>query len=581
MDLKCTRYVFSYISAPEIVRDFIGRSANLAELTYGRDIYFARLNHILDQARFLGWGLPRFGTDLPEEFTEIPPAGINHIFENQAKLLVDVAPTTKVMLENGKSCLVKLLCATTAAGDLVWKLHLLVDSEGRPYTYHRGAKQLVKTKGTRIVCEAETLPYDEQHIYDCFGGEKEGVWPMPFLPEFFIDRPIANVFGPEPGVVESVRIQEKAPVVVLATEMVPWYRLLQIDATRALPIYEESENKPRENPVRKVDKLVSGWEDLADEEGDDDYEHQDDETVEVEDSLVEDDEGEDDSATYINIEVTLSDEEVKRLDIYNKKLDSSDIRSKEEAEKLRSDPVTATKAEEWLKTAIGRARLIANCSGKIGAIMSLAQRHQGQQLLIIQPREKWAEKLVEVLSKKDYTVELFKGDKRQLKRYYEGEIEILVTPQIKEDLFIDDIVIITCTSFNSLRWVDQVTTGTIIYGLCIKQLGHEDNNLVVDHPLLTVTSEAYTGPGVDILKLGEEELPIVTPAENDKETIEKPKVQKFKVKTDKDKGRPKLVASYEKALEIAQKYEKDGRKCEIYPPEGSEAVYITGLGEIK
>jgi hypothetical protein len=278
MQLNSTRYIFTYITPPDEVEDFIRRSDDLAAQTYGRDKFFSRLNQVLEQARFLGWPLPRFGPNLPEELTEIPHSGVDHIFENQAKLLVDVAPVTRVMLHDGRYCPVRMVCGTTAAGDLVWRCHLLVDKDGAPYIQRNNKQYKVKTKGTKIVCQTESLPYDDEYMIGCFGGD-EGLWPVPFLPEFFSDQPIALKFSPEQGIVEVVRINEEEPVHVFAKEIVPWYRPLEIDRTKALtfdseehsgayqssepPIYE---NSKRPNPDTSLDHLVEGWDDMSDDE---------------------------------------------------------------------------------------------------------------------------------------------------------------------------------------------------------------------------------------------------------------------------------------------------------------------------
>ena len=133
MKLKVNRFVYSYLSPPEVVEDYILRSDDSATKAYGKDLYFSRLSQVLDQARFLGWHLPRFGRDIPPEFSEIPLEGINHLFENQIKLLIDVAPSTLVTLVSEEKVPVKLVCGATPAGDLVWRLSLLSDESGNPY----------------------------------------------------------------------------------------------------------------------------------------------------------------------------------------------------------------------------------------------------------------------------------------------------------------------------------------------------------------------------------------------------------------------------------------------------------------
>lgn len=592
MQLKCSRYVFSYSSSPEVVKDFIIRSAHLAESTYGRDQHFSRLNHVFEQARFLGWPLPRYSA-IPEEFSDVPPAGIDHVFENQAKLLVDIAPVARVLLENGQYCSVKMVCSSTAAGDLQWKCHLLT-KDGCPYIVRKGKSYKVATKGTKIVCQSETLPYVEKEVFEAFGGDKDGVWPMPFLPEFCIDRPVASLFAPEEGVVESVKIHEKNPVIVLATEMVPWYRVLSADTTRALTTddreYEEEEHKDKKKD-KKISKLVAGWEELDDESPYEDMEQPNLPKTSP-----------DELPQYINSQVELTSAEESFLHEYDKQLSASGIASKDEAEQLKSDPKQKARAEKWMLTAVQRARLLANCSQKIGCLVSLVQRHRDQQILVVQPHQKWAEKLAHILSVKGFKAKYSTGEKNQLRAYYEGELPVMVTSSVKDDMFLENIVIILVTSFGSPDWLEHVMPGTLIYAISVKQLGYEDNNLITEHPNLDVLDEYYTGPAIDVLKLGgsekkaepiaiQEGVPIggtgetsseVTPGTTspDGEAKPKKKATKFRIKIDKDKGRPKMVPTYEKALEIAKRLEEEGKKVEIYPPDNEEACYISGLGEL-
>ena len=255
MKIKVNRFVYSYLSSPEVVEDYILRSDYSATKTYGKDLYFSRLSQVLDQARFLGWHLPRFGRDIPSEFTEIPLEGINHLFESQIKLLIDVVPSTLVTLVSEEEVPVKLICGATPAGDLVWRLILLSDESGNPYIRSSGKELPVKTSGTRIVCREESIDYSEQYLVDCFGGDSGGVWPMPFLPEFFLDKSIAYSFRPEDGVVEVVNIEETDPIKVIAVDRVPWYRNIEVDRTRALSTSQNPED---------VSKLVSGWDELQD-----------------------------------------------------------------------------------------------------------------------------------------------------------------------------------------------------------------------------------------------------------------------------------------------------------------------------
>lgn len=595
MQLKCSRYVFSYNSSPEVVRDFIIRSAHLAETVYGRDQNFSRLNQVFEQARHLGWPIPRYGSEIPEEFSDIPPAGIDHIFENQAKLLVDIAPVARVLLENGQYCSVKMVCSSTAAGDLQWKCHLLT-KDGCPYVVRKGKSYKVATKGTKIVCQTDTLTYVEKEVFEAFGGDKDGVWPMPFLPEFCIDRPVAAIFAPEQGVVESVKIHEKNPVIVLATEMVPWYRVLSADATKALTSddreYEEEEYKNKKKD-KKLSKLVAGWEELEDESPYEEMEQPGLPRTSPEEP-----------PQYINSQIELTTTEEGFLREYDKQLSALGIGSKEEAEQLKSDPKQKARAEKWMLAAVQRARLLANCSQKIGCLVSLVQRHRDQQILVVQPHHKWAEKLAHILSTKGFKAKYCSGEKSQLRAYYEGELPIMITSSVKNDMLLENIVVILVTSFGSPDWIEQVMPNTLIYAINIKQLGYEDNNLITEHPNLDVLDEYYTGPAIDVLKLGGEKhaapLPILAQEELRTEIVNetsgeianniaitegievktKKKPTKFRIKTDKDKGRPKMVPTYEKALEIAKRLESEGKKIEIYPPDSEEACYISGLGEL-
>jgi len=596
MQLKCSRYVFSYNSSPEVVKDYIIRAANLAETTYGRDQNFSRLNQVFEQARFLGWPIPRYGSAIPEEFSDIPPPGIDHIFENQAKLLVDIAPIARVMLTNGQHCSVKMICSSTAAGDLLWKCHLLT-KDGCPYVVRKGKSYKVATKGTKIVCQTETLPYDEKEVFEAFGGDKEGVWPVPFLPEFCIDRPIAGIFAPESGVVESMKIHEKNPVIVLATEMVPWYRVLSADTTKALTTddreYEEEQYRDQKKD-KKLGKLVAGWEELDDESPYEEMEH-----PELPKTTPEE------PPQYINLQVELSQVEAKYLQSYDNQLSELGIASRDEAEQLKNDVKHKVRAEKWMLFAVQRARLLANASQKIGCLVSLVQRHRDQQILIVQPHQKWAEKLANVLAVKGFKAKFCSGEKNQLRDYYEGSIPVMVTSSIKNDMLLENIVIILVTSFGSPEWLDQMMANTLVYAMSIKQLGYEDNNLITEHPNLDVLDEYYTGPAIDLLKL---ETPRDTPRENkvitsapvtasaevmppgeikpegptdvEPEAKSKRGRKKTKFRIKPDTGEPKTAPSYEKALEMAKKLEGEGRKVEIYPPDSEEASYISGLGEL-
>jgi hypothetical protein len=594
--LKCSRFVFSYETPPDEVEDFILRSDDLAAQTYGRDKFFSRLNQVLDQARFLGWPLPRFGPNLPDDLTEIPPPGIDHIFENQAKLLVDVAPVTRVMLEDGNYC----------AGDLVWKCHLMLDREGSPYVQRNNRRLKVKTKGTRIVCQTESLSYDEKYLFGCFGGEESGIWPVPFLPEFFLDQPLAQKFSPEPGVVEVVKLLEPQPVHVFAKEMVPWYRPLEIDRSRALTFDGNPDYAPMEsgnhnyeddfedgqdegplspNPPKGFDPgaLVAGWDNFDEDETFDLNEPIELDSYEEGGEEDEEEDDEEDTTPWINLAASLTPTEEQKLAEYDGIIANSHITSKAEAEDLRQDPEHKERAERWLLTAVNRLRLLANHSEKVGALISLIERHQGHQILIIQPRQKWAAKIVDVLKERGTDVCLHNPqNKTQTSRFYEGSLKVLVTNQPKEELFIEDLIIISMSTFNIISWVDWLNPSQVVYTIPTKQLGYTDYNFIPEHPLLAIETDTYKGPGLDILKLTlqpeatEKEPSGATPDKTKpKPKAKKPAKPKFKVKT--GKGRPKNATSYEKALELVKKLEEKGQKCEIYAPDGKEALYITGM----
>lgn len=570
--MKCNRYIFSYTSSPEEVESFILRSANLAEQTYGRDVYFARLNQVINQARFLGWNLPRFGPgDIPDDFTEIPPEGIDHIFELQAKLLVDVAPVTRVALVNGDYCPVKMVCGTTAAGDLVWKCHLLSDKEGMPYVRKQGKELKAKTRGTKIACQSESLPYEENYLFECFGGEDEGIWPMPFLPEFFSDQPIARKFSPSVDVVEVVNIDEEEPVRVLARGLVPWYRAIHIDKTKALAYddYEPSGFGGAPRAGFDPTTLVSGWDDISE-----------DEQIDLEDEDEDGDYEEDDSDTaqLINMITKLSEKEVAHFEDCVQILETSNIASKKEAEELRKDPKHKERAENWLLTAVNKLRLVANYEQKIGALVSILNKHQGQQILVLQPRQKWAEKLTQVLKSRGFDAHFVseENSKALLRDFYDGECDIVVTASPTEKLFIDEVVIISVSSFSPIKWLDWLNPSHLVYNIVVERFGLSDHNLVPEHPNVLVQTEKYSGPGLDILKL--EEIKTKAKPITKKPTKKKPK---FKVKIQGSKGRPKTASSYEKAMEIAKKFEADSKKVEVFGPDNDKDVlYSTGMPKI-
>jgi len=585
MQLKCSRFVFTYETPPDEVEDFILRSDDLAAQTYGRNKFFSRLNQVLDQARFLGWPLPRFGPNLPEDLTEIPPAGVNHIFENQAKLLVDIAPVTRIMIEDGRYIPVRMVCGTTAAGDLVWKCHLLSDRDGNPYVQKNNERYKAKTKGTKIVCQTDNLPYDETYLFECFGG-KEGIWPVPFLPEFFSDRPIAQKFSMEPGVVEVVNIQEEEPVHVFAHEMVPWYRPLEIDRTKALSFDSklggEHFSNPQDLQIQEPDgpngpdvgNLVEGWDDFSEDkkfnlndDPVDEYAFDDDHDDDHHDDQHNDIDGDaPDTAMLTNIVTSLTSFEYDKLREYDQIISNSNIATKQEAEDLRKDPKHKDRAENWLLAAVNRLRLLANHNEKIGAVVSLAERHRDSQLLIIQPRQKWATKLVEVLNQRGIKAQCFDPKNKSItSKYFEGALRVLVSCQPREELFIEEATIVSVSSFKLLSWLDSVNQTHDIYTISTKQLGYTDYNLVPEHPNLDTEIEEYKGPSLDILQLE-------SSASAKKAAKKKPK---FKVKT--GKGRPKSAPSYEKALEMAKKLEGKGEKCEIISPDGKDTMYVTGM----
>lgn len=590
MEIKCTRYVFTYTSKADDLKDYILRSVNLADKVYGRDSHFARVNQIVTFARFLGWQIPvgaGAGHTFLEYLQEEPPQAIDHIFENQCKLLVDISPITKVTLEDGRHCSVRLLASTTAVGDLVWKLHLLTDKDGCPYVVKKGKKYKVKLKGTQVVAQSETVPYEEAYVADCFGGYNSGVWPVPFLPEFFSDRDMASYFSPEEGVVEVVKVYEPEPVHVLALEMVPWYRSLEIDRAKALPMDDFLDTGSSEPTQEVVDPnaLVSGWDDLSDNEQ---FEVEETEESEEDEEQSSDEEEQAAVPQIINIAVGLNPAETAKLNSLERDIAETKITSKKEAEVLKdnSDPAEKARAEKWLLSALNRLRLLANCSSKLGALVHLLQKHSGQQILIIQPRVKWAAKLAEVLTARGYPVKLLDSHKKNnstLRKFYEGEIPILLTSEPDENLFIDDLIVISVSAFSPLDWLANVNESHLLYTICINELGYSDHNLVGEQPEFEVSAEAYQGPALDILKIAVEEPASsdasAQPATEEVKTPKEPKVPKPKYQVKSGKGRPKSFSTYEKALAFARKKEEEKEKCEIFDPNG-EACYVTGIGEL-
>jgi len=578
MYIKCNRYVFGYRSKPSEVKDYAYRSDDLARKTYGRDAYFSRLNQVLDFARFLGWDMPRFGNNLPPEISELPPEAVDHIFENLVKLIIDVAPVTKVMLANGQYCSVRMLCGTTPAGDLVWRCHLLTDKDGCPYVVRNDKRFKVKLRGTQIVCQNESLPYDPNYVADIFGGD-QGIWPVPFLPEFFSDQAIAGFFSPSDGLIEVVKIDEKEPVVVFANHFVPWYRMLEIDRTKALPLddgigepaEEEYEGLP-EGPS-DVETLIPGWGDLSDGEQFDergsDFESSDE--FSEDDDFSEDESVEDNSETetgdahFTNLAVSFSEAEYANYINAENFLNDSGISGKEEAEQLQQDPATKDKAEKWFESAVTRLKINANCAAKIGAVLNLCEQNSDSQILVIQPRQKWAQVMAEALAARGVQAVVYDKEqaKEQLRAWYEGDIQILITANAKEKLFIDDLTIISASAFNSPEWVEFTNSSHTVFSIVIAQLGYEDYNLITDPEL--AESKQYTGPVYDILKM-------------EKVKVKAPSKPKYVVKIHGDKKQKKL-ADKDKAIEFAKSQESSGKKCEI--SFDNDVIYITGLGEIK
>jgi len=619
MQLKCSRYIFNYTSAPDIVEDFILRSDDLASQTYGRDKHFSRINQVLEQARFLGWPLPRFGAELPEELSEIPPAGVDHIFENQSKLLVDVAPTTQVLLDSGKYCPVKMLPGTTAAGDLVWRLHLLLDTEGTPYIQRNRKKFKVKTKGTKIVCQTETLSYDESYVFECFGGD-EGVFPVPFLPEFFSDRTIAHKFSPEAGIIEVVYIHEESPVKVLANSIVPWYRPLEINYTKALASGgEEFDND--------VTSLISGWNELKEDRSHDvnENEIQENKIKSREPESLEtelDEQGDSiefEPISLTNIMTTFTTIEQKNLEEAEKILSKLGITSKAEAIQLRDDSEHKERAEKWLLAAVNRLRIIANSSARIGAVVDVVSKNQTKPVIVIQPRQKWATKLENLLNERGVKSILYQAEKSKgfIRRIAQDNINVIVTTELDETLLEAaarnyPVILISVSSTGVPKWLNLLGSDLSddivqIYTLCSKEIGYDDPNYISENEYCEINIENYEGPSLDILKLtAEEATPIVTEitdnptsdmtketetivavevknveSAKDEESKEKKVKPKFKIKTvGQTQGRPKTAATYEKALELAKKQEDEGKKCEIYGPDNEGAVYISGIGEL-
>lgn len=571
--MECVRYTFSYTSSIDQVKDYIWRAIDYSEETYGRDSYFCRFNQMLDQARFLGWKIPRFSQEeIPEVFQDLAPEVIDHIFESQAKILVDVSPISEVILESGKKVLVRMVCGTTPVGDLVWKTHFLRDSEGHPCIDHK-RKIRVKIKGTKVVCNPELLPFDEDLMISYFDMENKGIWPVPFLPEFFSHHPLAKAFSIEDNIVEVVKIEEAEPVRVIALDNVPWYRSLIIDRTKALPLSNEDE---KYSFIEKEEKVSRYKEEEIDDE---DYLETLDDSVgsskeEPTNEIVEE-EDEDDlpRCLYTNVVVSLSESESKKLTSMIEEMDSLQITSKEEAQKLQSSETQEEKlrGEKWLLAAVNRLALLANCSFKMGALIGLVQKHRDDQVLIIQPREKWADVVVKELNKKGINSVLLR-DKALNKQFVNGKIQVGVVTKLVPELLTEDLVIISVSAFAPFNWIDLLDTQQV-YGICVKELGLDDLNYLQETSILDVEEEVYQGPGLSVL-VNDGPTSSVVKEEKSKEKPEKK--LRFKVKT--KKGKPVSANSLEKAMTIAKKKENKGQICEIYDFENN-LVYVTHIGE--
>ena len=598
---RCNRYVFSYQSTPEQVKDYILRLADLAEKVYGRDTYFARFNQILDNARLLGWRIPRFGDEIPEPFQDLSPEAVDHIFENQAKILVDISPLTSVTLENEKKVSIRMVGGTTPANDLLWRCHLLLDKQGRPYLQRADRKFIVKTRGTRIFCSQETQPYDERSLREYFGGERQAIWPVPFLPEVFSDHPIAQVFMAE-GVVELVKIEESPPVNVLAINRLPWYRSLELDRTKLLPppsddfdkmlseitatvaaVNDEEVPDPVIDPSTLEQLKNSLDATLQDDEPISESEtlelenepHDEEPSEEVSEEVLDDEDEEPSTLKYINVIAELAEPERQKLRALEDVLDGLGIASKAEAEALRknSDPAVVKRAEDWLLAAVNRITLLGNASGRLGAVMSILQQHADQPVVVIQPRQKWADKLLEVLTQRGFTCKMMlpKKVESQLKALANGKFQILVATNLVADYFLPGGVVVVSSWFGTPDWVQYIKTDTTVYGVSIKDLGLSDVNWIPEHAILTIENQDYTGPGLSLFKNSDIPIPKIPKAKKPKKE-KKPRTV-FKVQMSNDKTLK--AGSLEKAIEIAKEREqKDNVKCTVTDP-NDQIVYVT------
>lgn len=577
--VRCNRYVFEYVTGAEEVREYLLRLADFAEKVYGRDTYFSRFNQMLDMARALGWNIPKFpGGEIPDVFKEVSPEGIDHILENQAKILIDVAPQAQVVLESEKRVPIKMIPSTTPAGDLVWKSHLLVDENGRPYL-ERKKRHLVKAKGTQILVTPETTNYDEEELASSFGL----AWPVPFLPEFFSNHSLAEVFAPEAGVIELVKIEERVPVHVLANKLVPWYQTLEVDRTRALPLFIEEEDR--------VDEAISvpleSSEDYYEPSGSIEIEDDSESWLEQDEDIEEEGDEEEDVFTdplhITNVFINLTDSEKTKLAEIEAAMIQSGITSKEQARKLQEDPKEKKRAEDWLLAGVNRLTLLANASNRLGAALSLIQRHSHEPLVLIQPRDKWAKKLFDLISQRGFTVQLLektknkseiKSNKTKLQNFIQGKSQVLVTTSFPGEELPEQTVVISVASFSDISWIESLNSSHLAYFVVVEDLGFADINMISDYPGSKIRNEQYDGPPLELFKW--DKLPL--PKDPKPKAEKKKSPPKFQVKA--GKGRASKAATYEKALEIVKKKEAENLKCEILSPE-NQVIYITGVGEIK
>lgn len=573
--MKCNRYVFTYESTPEQVEEYIYRADSLAESTYGRSPDFSRLQLMLDNARLLGWNIPAIRSSLPEELTELSSDAIALIFENQCKILIDVSPVSKIQLEDHKEPYpIRMLGSATPAGDLLWRCHLLLDKSGQPYV-RQGNKLKVKTRGAKIYCNPETVPYNSQTMADFFGGEHGGVWPVPFLPECFSDHQLAKLFMAEQGVTEVVTIEEKKPVSVLVKKRVSWYRELEIDRSKAhqlilpkIPTASEfldiKKKNAQEEDSSKFDPDDSDIDD-SDLLGGESHSEEDEPYTESEEDS-ETEASDDSNPQYTNVIVDFTPTEAKFYKKLETDLSKSTIKSKKEAESLRKIPEKQKEADQWLLNAVNRVVLIANASNKIGAIYSIIQKHSDSQIFIVQPRDVWAKNLSSILNTHGLLAEVIDTDtsKATLQKFKKNITKIVISTKPLEDFFLDEVVIIIASSFNKdYSWQESLNPSHQIYAISIKSLGFDDANLIQGNPYLDIESEVYSGPPLHILK--EEELKQPSPKKDKKSKT-------FKLVIDEKETEFKSMSD---AKTEAQLKELDGKVCKILDPEGN-ITYTTG-----